>query len=70
VLELGNCPGFGDEAIEPPSEAAVVLFGDGRHRMVILAHRQVDRQVLFDRDQLVEIRVFDEIGDTEAALSC
>src|SRR5437016_10496270 len=60
---------FLDEALQSPAIAVPELVGPRPDRGILQSRRDVDGQVLLDRDALIEVGVLGEIGDAETALA-
>jgi hypothetical protein len=67
VLELRQCAGFVEKALEPPTEGLPVLRRLRYDRGLALAHCEVDGQVFLDGNRLLQVGVEREIGDPEPA---
>ncbi len=68
VVEPRQGPRLLDEALEAPSITVTEVVGPRPDRGIGHARRELDGQVLLDRDPLIEVSVPREIGDPESAL--
>lgn len=68
VLQAGERPALGHEALATPGKIRRRIGRTRQHRRAVLAHGERQRQVFLDGDLTVELAVVGAVGDPETTL--